>query len=84
MYEPIHGSAPDIAGRSEANPIASILSAAMMLRWSFGLHKEADAIEAGVQALLDEGYRTFDISNKDDGPLTTSQVGSMVAGLVKG
>ena len=84
LYEPIHGSAPDIAGRSEANPIASILSGAMMLRWSFGLHKEADAIEAGVQALLDEGYRTFDIANKDDRPLTTSQVGSMVAGLVKG
>ena len=61
MYEPIHGSAPDIAGMDIANPIATILSAGMMLRYSFGLNAEADAIEAAVTEVLDAGYRTPDI-----------------------
>ena len=61
MYEPIHGSAPDIAGQDKANPLGTILSAAMMLRYSFGMAQEADAIENAVQAVLDEGYRTGDI-----------------------
>lgn len=61
LYEPIHGSAPDIAGQGKANPIATILSAAMMLRYSFDLGREADAIENAVTRVLDEGYRTFDI-----------------------
>ena len=61
MYEPIHGSAPDIAGQNLANPIGTILSAAMMLRYSFDMTAEADAIEAAVNAVLDEGYRTGDI-----------------------
>ena len=64
MYEPIHGSAPDIAGQDLANPIATILSAAMMLRYSFHLDEEAKAIENAVTAVLEEGYRTPDI---DDG-----------------
>ena len=61
LYEPSHGSAPDIAGKDIANPIATILSAAMMLRYSFDLDKEAKAIEDAVQQVLTEGYRTVDI-----------------------
>ena len=61
LYEPIHGSAPDIAGRDIANPIGTILSAAMMLRYSFGMEDEAAAIETAVSQVLDEGYRTTDI-----------------------
>ena len=61
MYEPIHGSAPDIAGQNKANPIATILSAAMMLRYSFDLEEEAKAIEKAVDDVLTEGYRTGDI-----------------------
>ena len=68
LYEPIHGSAPDIAGRDIANPIGTILSAAMMLRFSFDMPKEADAIENAVSAYLDEGYRTADIMD-DSGKL---------------
>ena len=61
LYEPSHGSAPDIAGKNTANPIATILSAAMMLRYSFDLDEAADAIEAAVKKVLEEGYRTTDI-----------------------
>ena len=61
LYEPIHGSAPDIAGTDVANPIGTILSAAMMLRYSFDMANEADAIENAVSAFLDKGYRTADI-----------------------
>lgn len=61
LYEPIHGSAPDIAGKDLANPIATVLAAAMMLRDSFGLTKEYEAIERAIQSVLDEGYRTADI-----------------------
>jgi 3-isopropylmalate dehydrogenase len=62
IYEPIHGSAPDIAGKDLANPLAAILSTAMMLRYSFGLEKEAAAVEAAVSAVLDQGFRTRDIA----------------------
>ena len=65
LYEPIHGSAPDIAGKDIANPIATILSAAMMLRYSFDLDKEADDIENAVRQVLKEGYRTTDIMPND-------------------
>ena len=61
LYEPSHGSAPDIAGKDIANPIATILSAAMMLRYSFDLDREADAVEKAVQQVLTEGFRTNDI-----------------------
>jgi len=84
LYEPIHGSAPDIAGKSLANPMASILSSAMLLRFSAGLNVEADAIEKAVDSVLSEGYRTLDISVGNDRPLTTTQVGDMIAGLVSG
>ena len=66
MYEPIHGSAPDIAGRDIANPIATILSVAMMLRYSFNLESEAQAIENAVVEVLNKGYRTVDIADKTD------------------
>ncbi len=75
LYEPIHGSAPDIAGTGKANPIATILSAAMMLRYSFNLQEEADAIENAVSAVLAEGYRTADILGTSDVvPLNTVQM----------
>ena len=66
LYEPSHGSAPDIAGKNIANPLATILSAAMMLRYSFNLQKEADAIENAVHAALHDGYRTTDLMPKDN------------------
>ena len=63
LYEPIHGSAPDIAGQNKANPIATILSAAMMLRYAFALETEAQAIENAVNAVLEDGFRTADIAH---------------------
>jgi 3-isopropylmalate dehydrogenase len=75
MYEPIHGSAPDIAGQGKANPIATILSTAMMLRYSFDLSAEADAIENAVTQILQEGYRTFDIlGGSKTKPLSTQEI----------
>ncbi len=75
MYEPIHGSAPDIAGKGIANPIATILSAAMMLRYSFSLTEEAAVVEDAVDSVLNEGFRTADIAGKGAAvPLTTRQM----------
>ena len=74
MYEPIHGSAPDIAGQGIANPIATILSAAMMLRYSFGLAAEADCIEKAVDCVLNEGLRTSDIAEKGAPTLSTDEM----------
>ena len=79
MYEPIHGSAPDIAGKDLANPIATVLSAAMMLRYSFDLEKEALAIENAVTKVLDEGYRTGDIYSKGCKKVGTKEMGSLIA-----
>lgn len=62
LYEPVHGSAPDIAGKDKANPLAAILSAAMMLKYSFGLHEEAEAVERAVNTVLNMGYKTADLS----------------------
>lgn len=78
MYEPIHGSAPDIAGKGIANPIATILSCAMMLRYSFGLKDEADAIENAVEAVLDAGHRTADIAAKGEVVLSTNEMGELI------
>lgn len=78
MYEPIHGSAPDIAGKNIANPIATILSCAMMLRYSFNLGKEADAIEAAVTQVLNAGYRTADIAAKGEKTLSTTEMGQRI------
>ncbi|MHC1692740.1 MAG: 3-isopropylmalate dehydrogenase [Sphaerochaetaceae bacterium] len=82
MYEPIHGSAPDIAGQDIANPIATILSAAMMLRYTFALEAEAAAIEAAVIQTLDEGWRTKDIMSTGMRLVGTKQMGSLIAQAV--
>jgi len=79
MYEPIHGSAPDIAGQDIANPIATILSIAMMLRYTFSLSKEADAIERAVSGVLDQGYRTKDIYSEGTTLIGTKKMGFLIA-----
>jgi 3-isopropylmalate dehydrogenase len=79
MYEPSHGSAPDIAGKNIANPIATILSAAMMLRYSFDLDKEADAVEAAVEMVLKEGFRTGDIFSEGMEKVSTTRMGDLIA-----
>ncbi len=79
MYEPIHGSAPDIAGMNIANPIGTILSAAMMLRYSFDMTVEADAIEAAVNKALDDGYRTGDIMQEGCKKCFCSEMGDIIA-----
>ena len=78
LYEPSHGSAPDIAGKNIANPIATILSAAMMLRYSFDLDKEADAVEAAVQAVISGGYRTCDIMSEGCQEVSTAGMGDLI------
>ena len=83
MYEPIHGSAPDIAGQNKANPIATILSCAMMLRDSFNLGAEAECIENAVSAVLDAGYRTADIMDEDGMLLGTREMGDKVVEMMK-
>lgn len=79
LYEPSHGSAPDIAGQDKANPIATILSAAMMLRYTFDLDKEADAVENAVRQVLKEGYRTGDIWSEGCIKTGTAQMGDLIA-----
>ena len=79
LYEPSHGSAPDIAGQDKANPIATILSAAMMLRFSLDMDKEADAVEAAVQKVLTEGYRTGDIMSEGCKLVGTKEMGDLIA-----
>jgi 3-isopropylmalate dehydrogenase len=83
LYEPIHGSAPDIAGQGKANPLAAILSAAMMMRYSFGDGRTADRIEAAVEAALDEGLRTPDIFENECRLVTTSEMGDAVAAKLR-
>lgn len=78
MYEPIHGSAPDITGKGLANPLATILSTAMMLRYSFNLHKEAKNIEDAVVKVLKEGYRTKDIESEGTTFVETKEMGQLV------
>ena len=79
MYEPIHGSAPDIAGKDLANPIGTIMSVAMMLRFSFDMVEEADAIEAAVNRALDDGYRTGDIMQEGKTRVGCSEMGTIIA-----
>jgi len=83
LYEPIHGSAPDIAGKDIANPVGTILSAAMMLRFSFNMPKEADAIEAAVSAYLDAGYRTADIMSEGMTQIGCRQCGDIIVSCLK-
>ena len=79
MYEPIHGSAPSRAGQNIANPIATILSAAMMLRYSFALAAEAEAVEEAVMTVLEEGYRTYDIMDEGKIKVGTKEMGELIA-----
>jgi len=78
MYEPIHGSAPDIAGKGIANPLATILSVAMMLRYSLGQTAAADAIEQAVSTVLDQGLRTADIAAAGEAAVSTDAMGEAV------
>ena len=82
LYEPIHGTAPDIAGTGAANPLGSILSTAMLLRLSLGLEKEADAVEKAVDDAIAEGYRTPDIARQGDKRLNTTDMGTLIAGKI--
>lgn len=83
LYEPSHGSAPDIAGKNMANPIATILSAAMMLRYSFDLDQEARAVETAVKEVLKEGYRTVDIMSQGCKQVTCTEMGDLLAEKIK-
>ena len=83
LYEPSGGSAPDIAGKGIANPIATILSAAMMLRYTFDLDKEADAIENAVAQVLKDGYRTIDIMSEGKTQVNTAEIGNLIAENIK-
>jgi len=83
MYEPVHGSAPDIAGKGIANPIATILSFSMALRYSLDLEKEADKLDQAVQKVLDDGLRTKDILSKGKKEVSTSQMGDAIISKLK-
>ena len=78
MYEPIHGSAPDIQGTGKANPIAQILSLAMLFRYSLGLKREAGRIEAAVNQVLEKGYRTPDINTENGKLINTKEMGNLI------
>jgi 3-isopropylmalate dehydrogenase len=84
MYEPCHGSAPDIAGQGKANPLATILSAAMMLRYSLGAGDTADRIEKAVSDVLDQNLRTADIMSEGMTSVSTSEMGDAVVAALKG
>ncbi len=84
MYEPIHGSAPRRAGLNMANPIATVLSVTMMLRYSFGLVMEAQTVETVVDEVLREGYRTYDIMEEGKTKVGTKEMGDLIAGKVEG
>ncbi|MCG8479520.1 MAG: isocitrate/isopropylmalate family dehydrogenase, partial [Spirochaetales bacterium] len=83
LYEPSGGSAPDIAGLGSANPIAQILSAAMMLKYSFGMDEAYEAIFASIGEVLDEGYRTRDIAGHDEVVIGTEEMGRRIAAKVE-
>lgn len=78
MYEPVHGSAPDIAGKNIANPIATIASLAMMLKYSFGLQKESDAVEQAIISVLEAGYRTADLKEEGKTTVGTKELGNLI------
>ncbi len=78
LYEPVHGSAPDIAGQQLANPIASILSAAMLLRFSFDLDEEASCIEKAVTSVLNQGYRTADLMEQGKTRVNTAEMADLI------
>lgn len=84
VYEPSHGSAPKYAGKNVTNPLATILSGALLLRYSLGLEDEAAAVEAAVESVLVDGYRTYDIMEEGKIEVGTSQMGGLIAERVKG
>src|SRR5262249_20121815 len=79
LYEPVHGSAPDIAGKGIANPLGAILSVAMMLRYTFKLEEEASTIENAVERALSDGYRTKDLARGTESTVTTAVMGQQIA-----
>ena len=83
LYEPVHGSAPDIAGKNQANPIATILSVAMMLQYTFQLHDLALAVEGAVRQVLKEGYRTLDLVSSGGNSVSCSQMGDVIVERIK-
>jgi 3-isopropylmalate dehydrogenase len=83
LYEPVHGSAPDIAGQGIANPLGAILSVALMMRHTFHLVKEAQCVEAGVTAILAGGFRTRDLANSGERVVSTNQMGAQIAEFVR-
>ncbi len=83
VYEPVHGSAPDIAGKGIANPLGAILSAALLLRHSFQLDQEAVCIENAVSAVLNRGFRTADLVRAAEAPTSTSEMGNQVVEAAK-
>jgi 3-isopropylmalate dehydrogenase len=84
LYEPVHGTAPDIAGQGIANPIAAILSAAMLLRYSFDMGREAERIETAVRRVLEQGHRTRDIAAAGAAALGTKAMGDLIVREVEG
>jgi 3-isopropylmalate dehydrogenase len=83
LYEPVHGSAPDIAGQSIANPLGAILSVALMLRHTFNLPAEAECVEAGVTSTLMGGFRTRDLSGGGERTVSTEEMGAQIAEFVR-
>jgi 3-isopropylmalate dehydrogenase len=83
LYEPVHGTAPDIAGKGIANPIAAILSAAMLLRYSLNRGADADRVEAAVLRVLEQGHRTADIRAAGDAPVGTRQMGDLICAQIE-
>ena len=83
MYEPVHGSAPDISGKELANPIAAILSVAMMLKYSFNMNEASSAIENSIQEVLSEGYRTYDLEGSKENKLSTFEMGNKIIEKIK-
>ncbi len=83
LYEPVHGSAPDIAGKGIANPLGAILSVALMLRHTFHLPKEAECVEAGVSAILGGGFRTRDLARSGERTVSTEEMGAQIAWFVR-
>ena len=83
VYEPIHGSAPDIAGQGIANPIGTILSVAMLLRHSFDLQEEAEAVERAVDDVLAAGHRTPDLAESGQSSIGTTEMGDLIAASIR-
>jgi 3-isopropylmalate dehydrogenase len=83
LYEPVHGSAPNIAGRGIANPLGAILSVALMLRHTFNLPKEAECVEAGVTSVLMGGFRTRDLAPNGERTVSTAEMGGQIAEFVR-